>query len=59
MAVNPGVNHVVVDVNAKLADDKDAEAVSNDGQRDDEERQQGPPPVGAQKEVAGQEAGDQ
>ena len=39
VAMNIGVDHVRSDFNAQFADDKDAEAVADEGERNDRERE--------------------
>jgi hypothetical protein len=44
VVVNPRIYPAVVELNAKFTDDEDPKAVSEDGQRNDEQRQEGAPP---------------
>ena len=59
VVVNPRVYPAVVELNAKFTDDEDTKAVSDDGQRNDEQRQEGAPPGRAQEEVPRQETGNE
>src|SRR5258706_14177342 len=54
-----GVDHFGADVNTKLANRENPQAVSDQGQRDDRQSQYRPLPGSAQEEMAGQQAGDE
>src|SRR5450755_4677801 len=57
--MNGRINHLWPDVDAKFAEDKYSETISNNRQRNDEQGQRDPFPWTAQKKITRQHAGDQ
>ena len=57
--MNDAMNHLGAEINTKDADDPDAKAVTHNSERQHEADQDSPPPSALQKQIAGQETGDQ
>src|SRR5579862_587842 len=57
MVMDGGIDHIRADVDAEFADDKNAEAIAENGEGDDDQNHHGATPGGFQEHVASQEAG--
>ena len=57
--MNDAMNHLRAEINTEHADHPDAKAVTHNSERQHEADQGSPPPSALQKQIAGQETGDE